>query len=73
MCVHSVAKSCLTLHEPMHYTLPGSSVHEISQVRILECLPFSSPGDFPNQGIKRMSSVSPTLFLLFYYSDTWEA
>ena len=31
-----VAKSCPTLCDPMDYNLPGSSVHEISQARILE-------------------------------------
>jgi len=31
-----VAKSCLTLWNPMSYILPGSSVHGISQARILE-------------------------------------
>ena len=31
-----VAKSCLTLCDPMDYSPPGSSVHGISQARILE-------------------------------------
>ena len=31
---------------------PGSSVCEVSQVRILEWLPFPSPGDLPDPGIK---------------------
>ena len=37
-----VAKSCLTLCDPMDYSSPGSSVHEISQTRILEwiAIPF---------------------------------
>ena len=29
-------QSCLTLHDPMDYSLPGSSVHGISQARVLE-------------------------------------
>ena len=33
---------------------PGSSVHGISQARLLE-LPFPSPGDLPDPGIKPMS------------------
>ena len=33
---------------------PGSSVHGISQARLLE-LPFPSPGDRPDPGIKPMS------------------
>ena len=31
-----VTQSCLTLHDPMDYSLPGSSVHGIFQARVLE-------------------------------------
>ena len=31
-----VAQSCLTLRDPMDCSLPGSSVHEICQARVLE-------------------------------------
>ena len=31
-----VAQSCLTLSDPMDCRLPGSSVHEIFQTRVLE-------------------------------------
>ena len=31
-----VAKSCLTLHDPMDYSPPGSSGYEIFQARVLE-------------------------------------
>ena len=31
-----VAQSCPTLHDPMVYSLPGSSVHGIFQARVLE-------------------------------------
>ena len=31
-----VAQSCPTLHDPMDCRLPGSSVHRISQARVLE-------------------------------------
>ena len=34
---------------------PGSPVHGIFQARILEWLPFPSPGDLPNPGIKPRS------------------
>ena len=34
----------------MDCSLPGSSVHELLQERILEWLPFLSPGDLPTQG-----------------------
>ena len=45
-----VAQSCLTLCNPMDYT-----VHGILQVRILEWVAFPSPGDLPNPGIKPRS------------------
>ena len=41
-----VTQSCLTLCDPMDY-----SVHGILQARILEWVPFPSPGDLPNQNI----------------------
>ena len=31
-----VAQSCLTLSDPMNFSLPGSSVHGIFQARVLE-------------------------------------
>ena len=31
-----LTQSCLTLSNPMDYSLPGSSVHGISQARVLE-------------------------------------
>ena len=31
-----VAQSCLTLSDSMDYSLPGSSIHEIFQARVLE-------------------------------------
>ena len=36
-----VAQSCLTLSDPMDYSPPGSSVHEILQTRILEWVAIS--------------------------------
>ena len=36
-----VAQSCLTLCNPMDSILPGSSVHEILQTRVLECMAIS--------------------------------
>ena len=48
-----VAQSCLTLCDPVDYI-----VHGILQARLLEWVPFPSPGDLPNPGIKPRS---PTL------------
>ena len=58
-----VAKSCPT-HNPIDYSLPGSSVHGISQARILKWLPLPSPGDLPNPGAEPGSPVLPADALL---------
>ena len=47
-----VAQSCLTLYDPMDYSMLGSSVHGILQARIL---PFPFLGDLPDPGIKPRS------------------
>ena len=36
-----VAQSCPTLCDPMDYSLPGSSIHEIFQARVLEWVAIS--------------------------------
>ena len=48
-CCCSVAKSCLTLCNPADYCLPGSSVHGISQARILDwvAISFSRRSSWP--------------------------
>jgi len=43
--------------DPMDGSSPGPSVHGISQARVLGGMPFTSPGDFPNPGIKTTSPV----------------
>ena len=43
---------CLILHNPMDYSLPGSSVHGISRQDYWSGQPFPSPGDLLNSGIK---------------------
>ena len=55
MCL--VAQSCLTLCDPVDYSLPGSSVHGIVQVRILEWFAFPSPGDLLNPGIEPVNNL----------------
>ena len=44
------AQSCLTLCDPMAYT-----VHGILQARITEWVVFPSPGNLPSRGIKPRS------------------
>ena len=50
-----VAQSCPTLCDPVDCSPPGSSVHGILQARILEWVPFPSPGDLPDPGIEPRS------------------
>ena len=48
-----VAQSCPTLSDPMDCSPSGSSVHGISQVKILKSgSPFPPPGDLPDPGIE---------------------
>ena len=42
VCMHAKSlQSCLTLFDPMDCSLPGSSVHEILQARMLEWVAIS--------------------------------
>jgi len=41
----------------MDYSLPGSSIHGISQTRILEWVAIPSSGDLPDPGIE-LSSIA---------------
>jgi len=45
---------------------PGSSVHASSQARILDGLPFPSPGDLPDPG---MEPTSPALVGEFFTTE----
>ena len=58
MCVCSFAKSCLTLCDPMGCSPPGSSVHGISQARILEWVAISfSRGSSQSMNQTHVSSI----------------
>ena len=48
-CCCLVAQLCLTLCDPMDCSPPGSSVHGISQARVLQWV-ASSPGELPDPG-----------------------
>ena len=52
-----VTQSCPTLWDPMDCSLPVSSVHEILQARILECIATPVSRDLPNPGIEPGSPV----------------
>ena len=54
----------------MDCSLPGSSVHGISQARILEQVAISSfRGDLPNPGIEPMSLAPPALAGGFFTTE----
>ena len=54
----------------MNYSLPGSSVHEILQARILDwVLPFPPPGTLSDPRIKPMSPASPGLAGGFFTTE----
>ena len=61
-CCYLAVKSC-GFCNLMDYSPLGSSVHGISQARILEWVAIPSPGDLPNPG---MEPVSPTLSGRFF-------
>ena len=53
--VCSVFQLCMTLCDPMDCSLPGSSVHGSLRQEYCSGLPFPSPGDCPDPGIKPSS------------------
>ena len=56
VCLKCVAYSVvLTLCDPMDCSPSDSSVHGILQARIMNRLPFPSPGDLPDPGIEHGS------------------
>ena len=58
---YACAPLCLTLCDPMDYSPPGSSVHEILQARILEWVAMPSSKDLSEPGIKPISLTPPAL------------
>ena len=52
------------LCDPMDCSLPNSSVYGILQARILDGLPFPSPGDFLHPGMEPRSLVLQAVSLL---------
>ena len=67
----SVAKSCPALGDPMDYSPPGSSVHRISQARILEWVcHFLLQGIFWTLKTARGKFISQTSDTLSHLSTT---
>ena len=73
-CVCSLAQSCATPCSPMYCGPPGSSIHRVSQARMLVWLPFLSPGGLSDPGMEPTNLASPALAGRFLTtSATWEA
>ena len=70
-CCCLVAKSCTTLWAPMDCNRPGSSVHGISQARIMEyiAISFSRESSQPRDG----TCVSCICRWILYHWATWES
>ena len=66
LCCCLVIKSCSTLCDPMGCSLPGSSVHGISQARILEWISISFSRDILDWGIE---PASPALAGRFFTTE----
>ena len=60
LCAKSL-QLCPTLGNPVASTPRGSSVHGVSQARILEWVAISFTRDLPNPGIEPASLMSPAL------------
>ena len=66
MCACSVAQWCLALCHPIDCSLPGSSVHGISQQEYWSGFPFLTSGDLPDPGIE---PASPELAGRFFTTE----
>ena len=74
VCACQVTSVVLTLCDTMDCSPPGSSVHGILQVRILERVAMPPLGDLPDPGIQLASLKSPALAGRFFItSATGEA
>ena len=61
-----VVQSCLTLCDPMDYSLPGSSVHGILQARILEWVAILfSRGSSRPRNQTQISSIAGRFFIIW--------
>ena len=58
--------SRIRLCNSMHCSMPGSSVYGISQQEYWSGLPFPSPGNLPDPGVKTSSLASPALAGRFF-------
>ena len=75
----SVAKSCLTLCDPMDCSPPGFSVHGFPRQEHWSGSPFLSPGDIPNPGVNLQKYQKLTVEKLedlkedYHHSGIWSS
>ena len=62
LCCAMSPQSRRTLCDPMDWSPPGSSVHDILQARILGWVPMPLPGDPSHSGIKPTPPLAGRLF-----------
>ena len=74
VCMYANVLSHVPLCDPLDSSLPGSSIHEISQARILEWVAISSSrGSFPLRDWTHLSYVSCIADAFFTYWAIKEA
>ena len=63
-----VAKSCLTLSDPMDFSLPDSSIHGIFQARVLEwgAIAFSTKNSRASQLLSYLFTYTSDLFMISF-------
>ena len=69
-----VAQSCPTLSDPMDCSLPGSSVHGISQARVLEwgAISFSLCYSNPKERMQHFGSRRKGTPILYFWRRQWQ-
>ena len=68
-----VSQSCLTLYDPVDYSLPGSSIHGIFQARVLEWVAISfSRGSSQPRGWTWISCIAGRCFTIWASSEASE-
>ena len=72
VCVCARAQSCPTLCNPMDCSLPGFSSMGFSRQESWSGLPFPSPGDCTDPGIKPVSLMSPAFAGRFFTTSAPE-
>ena len=68
-----VAQACLTLHDPMDCSLPGSSIHGIFQARVLG---WGATAFSEQQTMEKVKSISTEIGLVLAWAkdsqQMWE-